>query len=277
MNTLVTPEWLKERLSNPKTVVLDATLPPVGVSPPPDVHARYLETHLPGAVYFDIEKYSDHSTKLPHMLPSPEAFAQMMAELGVGSDMDIVVYEQAGLFSAPRAWWMLRTYGAKNVFILDGGLKAWIDASLSTATGPVTREPAQFNPTFNASAVKNFAQVQQLIDQKALILDARPAGRFNGSAPEPRAGLSSGHMPGALNTPLGELTEDGKMKSPEKLKEYFAGKGVELDRSITTTCGSGVTAAAVLLGLELAGAQDVSLYDGSWAEYAQHPKAVIIK
>lgn len=281
MNPLVTPAWLAERLSGSNVVVLDATLPPVGVTPPVDTRARYLAAHIPGAVFFDIDELSDHSTPLPHMLPSAEAFSQAMSSLGIADQMTIIVYEQEGVFSAPRAWWMLRTFGARDVRILDGGLAAWTEnpteAGLPVESGPVKREPASFRATVNPDAVKNFAQIQSMIAGHAQILDARSSGRFSGAAPEPRPGISSGHMPGAINTPFTELAEDGRLKSPASLREYFAGKGVNLKQPITTTCGSGVTAAVIALGLEVAGAKAVSLYDGSWAEYAQRPEAVIEK
>jgi len=281
MNPLVTPAWLAERLSGSNIVVLDATLPPVGVTPAVDTRARYLERHIPGAVFFDIDELSDHSTPLPHMLPSAEAFSKAMSSLGMGDQMTIVVYEQDGVFSAPRAWWMLRTFGARDVYILDGGLHAWTAAGLPTESGPVSREPATFRAMLNPDAVKDFAQIQRMIAEHAQnpaqILDARSSGRFTGAAPEPRPGISSGHMPGAINTPFTELAEEGRLKSAEKLREYFAGKGVNLELPVTTTCGSGVTAAVIALGLEVAGAKSISLYDGSWAEYAQRREAAIEK
>jgi thiosulfate/3-mercaptopyruvate sulfurtransferase len=275
MNPLVPPAWLASRLGDSKTKILDATLPPVGAIPPIDTHARYLAQHIPGAGYFDIEQLSDHSTPLPHMLPKPEEFSRDMATLGVGDQMDIVVYEQGGVFSAPRAWWMLRTFGARNVFLLDGGLPAWIEAGLSTESGEVYSGPAIFDARLDSAAVRDFAHIEQLIAQHGQILDARSAGRFSGAAPEPRPGLSSGHMPGAVSIPFTELVADGRFKSPEQLSKIFAAKGVNTDAPITTTCGSGVTAAVIALGLEIVGASHVSLYDGSWSEYAQHLRAVI--
>jgi len=277
MHPLVSPSWLAGRLDDPDTVVLDATLPPVGVTPPVDTHARYLAQHIPGAVFFDIEALSDRSTSLPHMLPTPEEFSRSMAALGVGSGSTIVVYEQVGVFSAPRAWWMLRTFGAGKVFLLDGGLSAWIATGLPTEAGEVHRAAAEFEARFDSAAVKDFAQLQEKIAGHAQILDARSAGRFSGAAPEPRAGLSSGHMPGATSLPFTELAVDGRLKSAEELREIFLAKGVDIARPVTTTCGSGVTAAVLALGLEIAGASEVSLYDGSWAEYAQRPEAVVEK
>ena len=275
MDPLVSPSWLAARLGEANVVVVDATLPPAGVFPGVDTQARYLDAHLPGAVFFDIEALSDHSTPLPHMLPSPGVFAESMAALGVGSDMTIVVYEQEGVFSAPRAWWMLRTMGAQDVYVLDGGRKAWTDAGYDVESGPVIRERASFQAEFNAGAVRDFEQLQALLGAHGQVLDARSAGRFTGSAPEPRAGLSSGHMPGAVNIPFTELVSNGRLKSPEETKEVFVAHGVDLAQPITTSCGSGVTAAVLALGLARCGAQNVSLYDGSWAEYAARPNAEI--
>lgn len=277
MHPLVSVSWLAERLADLNVVILDATLPPVGVLPKVDTRGRYLAQHIPGAVFFDIDELSDHATRLPHMLPTPEDFAENMAALGVGDGMQIVVYEQEGVFSAPRAWWMLRTFGAERVFLLDGGLPAWIAAGLPTEAGTLTRPRADFHARLNADAVKDFSQLEQAIAQHGQILDARSAGRFTGTAPEPRPGLSSGHMPGATSAPFTELARGGKLKPAEELREYFAAKAVDLEQPITTICGSGVTAAVIALALEVAGAKEVGLYDGSWAEYAQRPEAKIVK
>ncbi len=275
MDLLVSPAWVADHLKDPDLVILDATLPPVGVAPAPDVRGRYAEAHIPGAVFFDIEELSDHSTALPHMLPTAEIFGREMSRLGVADGMTIVVYEQGDVFSAPRAWWMLRTMGAHRVFVLDGGLRAWVAARLPVESGTVGRPAAEFRAKLNADAVRDFEQVQQMLEEEAQILDARAAGRFQGTSPEPRPGLRSGHMPGAVNVPYMELTAGERMRSADELRAVFASKGVDLRRPVTTTCGSGVTAAVIALGLALCGADDVSLYDGSWAEYAQRPEAVI--
>jgi thiosulfate/3-mercaptopyruvate sulfurtransferase len=281
MNPLVTPSWLAGRLGHPDTaidtVILDATLPPVGVTPPVDTRSHYLAGHISGAIFFDIEALSDHSTPLPHMLPTAEAFARDMSALGVDDRMNIVVYEQVGVFSAPRAWWMLRTFGAQKVFILDGGLRAWIEAGLPTDSGQVHRAPTNFKAKLVRDAVKDFPQMQRMIAEHRQILDARSAGRFTGASPEPRPGISPGHMPGATNIPFTELVEEGRLKSAEQLRQIFAATAVDLKQPITTTCGSGVTAAVIALGLAITGADQVSLYDGSWAEYALQPEAVIKK
>ncbi len=272
---LVSADWLAQQLDDATVVVVDATMPPVGVTPPVDCRACYLERHIPGAVFFDIEEFSDHSTGLPHSLPTAEDFAEGMAALGVGDQMTIVVYEQAGVYSAPRAWWMLRTFGVERVYLLDGGLQAWVAAGLPTESGAVRRARVPFAARLKAGAVEDFAGIERAIAGHEQILDARSAGRFAGTLPEPRAGLRSGHMPGATSVPFVELAADGRMKSPEELRAYFAAKGVDMEKPLVTSCGSGVTAAVVSLGLELAGASDVRLYDGSWAEYASRAGAVI--
>jgi thiosulfate/3-mercaptopyruvate sulfurtransferase len=277
MTPLVTPTWLSPRLHSPDTIILDATLPPVGVTPTIDTHARYLAQHIPGAIFFDIEALSDHTTPLPHMLPTPEAFSRSMSALGISDTAAIVVYEQQGVFSAPRAWWTLRTFGAQHVYLLDGGLRAWLEAGFQTAAGPVHRTPSTFHATLNHDAVKDLTQLKEKIATYQQILDARSAARFNGTAPEPRPGLSSGHMPGATSVPFTELIEDDRLKPADKLRDLFAAKNLDLQQPITTTCGSGVTAAVIALSLAVIGAPHVSLYDGSWAEYAQQPDSIIEK
>jgi thiosulfate/3-mercaptopyruvate sulfurtransferase len=277
MDPFVTTSWLAGRLDDPGVVILDATLPPVGVTPPVDTRARYLADHIPGAVFFDIEELSDRSNPLPHMLPASDAFSRSMSALGISDSMAIVIYEQEGVFSGPRAWWTLKTFGARNVYLLDGGLRAWIEAGLPTQSGSVHRNPAVFHATLDQNAVKDFSQMQQMIAAHGQVLDARSAGRFAGALPEPRPGITSGHMPGATSIPFTELVEEGRLKAVEELRHIFAAKGVDLQQPITTTCGSGVTAAVLALGLEVIGAKHVSLYDGSWAEYAAHPEAVIEK
>jgi thiosulfate/3-mercaptopyruvate sulfurtransferase len=277
MNPLVTPAWLAAHLDDPNTIILDATLPPVGVTPPVDTHARYLSSHIPGAIFFDINQHSDHTTTLPHMLPTPEEFAHSMSTLGISDTATIVVYEQAGVYSAPRAWWMLRTFGAKNVYVLDGGLQAWTEAKLPTQSGPVHRPAATFHAKLDHTAVKDLNQLSETLAAHQQILDARATARFNGTAPEPRPGISSGHMPGATSVPFTELAEDGRLKSAERLRDLFAAKKVDPEKPLTVTCGSGVTAAVIALALEVTGAKDVTLYDGSWADYAQQPTAVIEK
>ncbi len=279
MSPLVSPSWLASRLQHPTTVVLDATLPPLGIAPPVDTRASYLVSHIPGAVFFDIEELSDQATSLPHMLPSPEDFSRSMSMLGIRDDMTIVVYEQQGVFSAPRAWWMLRAFGAPHVCLLDGGLRAWTESGLRIDSGHVYRAPSHppdsFHARLNREAMADLTQLKDRLTRHQQVLDARSAARFHGTAPEPRPGLSSGHMPGAINVPFTELLEDGRLKPADRLREYFSTKNIDLQQPITTTCGSGVTAAVITLALNVVGAANVSLYDGSWAEYAQQPDSVI--
>src|ERR1700733_14868458 len=232
MTPLVPTSWLAGRLDDPRTVVLDATLPPVGVTPPVDTRARYLARHISGAIFFDIEELSDRSTSLPHMMPTAEAFSLDMSALGIDDRMAICIYEQEGVFSAPRAWWMLRPFGARDVSILDGGLRAWVEAGLPTCSGPVHRTPASFHATLDREAIRDFPQMQQLIAGRGQILDARSAGRFTGAAPEPRSGISSGHMPGATSIPFTELVEGGRLKPVEQLHEVFEARGVDLKQPI---------------------------------------------
>lgn len=275
MHPLVDPAFVAGRLREPGFVVLDASLPPVGVAQPPDPRSRFLQRHIPGAVFFDIEELSDSRSGLPHTLPQPEEFAREMARLGVGSNMTLAVYEQEGVFSAPRAWWTLRAFGVREVYVLDGGLRAWEAAGLPIESGYGQRPAAYFRAAPDPNAVRTLPQVKASLEAGEQVLDARSAGRFAGTAPEPRPGLRSGHMPGATNLPFTELCVEGRLRSAEELRAIFAAKGVALDRPITTTCGSGVTAAVVALALEIAGARKVSLYDGSWAEYAAEPGAAI--
>jgi thiosulfate/3-mercaptopyruvate sulfurtransferase len=275
MNPLVSVNWLAEHLSDPNFIVMDATLPPVGIQIQKSPRERYLAEHIPGAIFFDIDELSDHSTQLPHMLPTVESFSREMSSMGVNDQMTIVIYEQDGVFSAPRAWWMLRTFGVEKVLLLDGGFHAWKEACFPVEAGSVKRSIERFQGRFNQKAVKDFAEIQELILNRAQILDARSKGRFSGHMPEPRPGIHSGHMPSSLNTPFTELVSEGRLKSVSELQAYFKGKKINLEKPVTTTCGSGVTAAVVALGLEIAGAKQVSLYDGSWAEYAQRPEAVI--
>ena len=278
MDPLVTPIWVASRMREQQITLLDATLPMPGVNPAPDTQASYLAAHLPGAVFFDIEKLSDPESSLPHMLPTPERFGAAMEDLGVSSDATLVVYEQGNVFSAPRARWMLRSMGAKGVYLLDGGLQAWVAAGLPVETGPVRHEKGSFEATLHATAVKNFEAIQQQLESPrdaGHILDARSVARFRGIAPEPRPGIRSGHMPGSTSLPYTEVTHGGRMLPESELRALFEDRHIDLRKPITTTCGSGVTAAVIALAAELCGAGQVSLYDGSWAEYAQRPEAVI--
>ncbi len=257
----VSTSWLAEHLYDQDVVVVDGSwyLPTENRDP----RAEYLAGHIPGAVFWDLDAMADTSTGLPHMLLGPDEFARTAGSLGIGSGMRIVVYDGAGLFSAARVRWNFVTMGADAV-VLEGGLPRWKAEMRPLEVGPVQHEPAVFTPTFDPDAVVDLAAMRSTDRQ---IVDARPAARFAGTAPEPRPGMRAGHMPGALNAPFPTLVENGSLKSSEDLKAQFASAGVDLDAPTVTTCGSGVSAAILKLALERAGARDVRLYDGSWAEW----------
>jgi thiosulfate/3-mercaptopyruvate sulfurtransferase len=263
---LMSTDWLAARLGAPDLAVVDASfyLPALKR----DAGAEYLAGHIPGAVRFDIDAIADHSNPLPHMLPNADAFARAVGTLGIADTDTIVVYDGVGLGGAPRVWWTFRTYGARNVFILDGGLPKWKAEGRPLQAGAVTRPPRTFNAIFNRAAVAAVADVQGALAQKsAQVVDARPADRFRGEAPEPRPGVRSGHMPGALNVPSTGLVENGRLIAPERIAQTFAAGGVDLAKPIITSCGSGVTAATLWFALDAIGKAPKALYDGSWSEW----------
>jgi len=262
----VTPAWLTEHLRDPNVVVVDGSwyLPALARDP----RAEYLAGHIPGAIWFDVDQYADLSTDLPHMLMAPAEFGALAGRLGIADTDTIVVYDGLGLSSAPRVRWNFMVMGASDVRILSGGLPAWQAEGGALEAGETSRPSRTFNVDFDTTRVANVSDMQGLIRSGARqVVDARPAGRFVGKDPEPRPGLKSGHMPNALSAPAVSLVEDGRLKPTAALKAQFAAAGIDLAKPIVTTCGSGVTAATLKLALEQAGATDVILYDGSWAEW----------
>lgn len=262
----VSTEWLADHLSAPDVVVVDGSwfLPSMNR----DAKAEYAAGHIPGAVFFDIDAIADASSGLPHMLPRPEAFSSAVRKLGIGDGMRIVIYDGAGLFSAPRVWWTFRVMGARDVVILDGGMPKWRAEGRPVDAEPVSRPPRHFTARFDHGMVRDLGDVRKaLADGSATVVDARPADRFRGEAPEPRAGVRSGHMPGARNLPFGRLIRDGKLAEPTAVAAAFEEAGVDLSRPVITSCGSGVSAAILWLGLESIGHGRMGLYDGSWAEW----------
>jgi len=233
-----------------------------------DGRVEFEQRRLPGAVFFDLEAVSDADSALPHMLPSPEHFAAAVGGLGVGRTDRIVVYDAAGLFSAARVWWMFRVMGANRVQVLDGGLPKWLAEGREIETGPAaSRPPVLYHPRPDAAAVVDAGQVQAALAEGLQVVDARGAPRFRGEAAEPRPGVRPGHMPGAINLPYSALLNaDGTMKRGQALAEIFAVAGIDVDRPVVTTCGSGVTAAILTLGLAML-ERPSRLYDGSWSEW----------
>jgi len=273
---LKSTEWLAGELGKPDVAVIDGSyyLPTQNR----DARAEYVAAHIPGAVFFDINAVADHSTDLPHMLPGPDQFGAAAGDLGISENDTIVVYDGTGLYSAPRVWWTFRIFGARNVCILDGGLPAWKAEGRATEAGMVKRPKKTFNAEMDTGAVAMLTDVQMALnDQSAQVVDARSAGRFAGREPEPRAGLRSGHMPGAFSLPFAEIVENGRLATPERIVQAFKKAGVDPDKPVITTCGSGVTAAILTLGLETLGKKPGRVYDGSWSEWGSRPDVPVAK
>jgi len=262
---IVTVEWLESHLTDGKVKVVDASwhLPPENR----DAHAEYLDAHIPGAVFFDIDKISTPSD-LPHMLPEADSFADSVGKLGLEKDNIVVVYDSKGLFSAARVWWTLKVFGYSDVRILDGGLPAWKTAGFALKSGEVEAEPVSVEAVLSGGEVVSAAEVLDASNKNhTQIIDARSVGRFNGVDPEPRAGLRGGHIPGSVCVPFTELLTDGKLKPTADLQQVFDAAGITQEKPVITSCGSGVTAAILTLGLYCTGRDDTLLYNGSWTEW----------
>ncbi|MGC1053194.1 3-mercaptopyruvate sulfurtransferase [Pantoea agglomerans] len=274
----VSADWLQEHYNDERLQVLDARLLPPGMEAVRNIQAEYLAGHLPDAPYFNIEALSDHTSPYPHMLPRAESFAVAMRELGVSSDKHLVVYDEGNLFSAPRAWWMLKTFGVAQVSILAGGLQGWKESGFALATGEVNLPEGEFEAHADESRVKRLTDVLLISHEGgAQIIDARPANRFNAEVDEPRPGLHRGHIPNSLNVPWNSLVEQGKLKPEAELQTLFADAGVDITQPVVASCGSGVTAVVVILALTALGARDVTLYDGSWGEWGSRDDLPIAK
>ncbi|MCR9235622.1 MAG: 3-mercaptopyruvate sulfurtransferase [Alphaproteobacteria bacterium] len=269
---LVSADWLLQNLGDSSVKVIDGSwyLPQQGR----DAVAEYAAGHIPGAVFFDLDGHSDKSSDLPHMMPSAEVFAAAVSGLGISNSDHIIIYDGLGFMSAPRIWWMFKAFGHENVSVLDGGMPAW-----NRADGPVENQqtdvtPSKYLAVLNEKYIATRDSILTFVEiGDRQIIDARSAERFSGRAPEPREGLKSGHMPGAKNLPFQKLVGSGGVfRSGTELQQAFEDSGIDLSRPVVTTCGSGVTAAILTLGLEELGHDDNKLYDGSWAEWGSHPE-----
>jgi thiosulfate/3-mercaptopyruvate sulfurtransferase len=265
---LVSTDWLATHLADSNVRVVDASFKMPGVLPLPK--DDYLAAHIPGAVFFDVDAVSDHSNPLPHMFPSAEQFGRDVGGLGIGNADTVVLYDAGGWVAAPRAWWMLLSFGHTDVRVLNGGLKKWRAEGRKVESGQVTPKPVNFRAAFDARRTRS---MQQLIDNLAgraeQVIDARANERYQGKVAEPRAGLRSGHIPGSLSLPYNNLFDaaTGTMRSTDELRAAFLGAGVKLDAPIVTSCGSGVSAAVLTLALYRLGVENPALYDGSWTEW----------
>jgi thiosulfate/3-mercaptopyruvate sulfurtransferase len=269
--TLVDGAWLAGVLGAADVRVLDYSfyLP----TEQQDARAHFDAAHIPGAQFCDIEALADQETDLPHMVPTAGRFARAVSALGISNADRVVIYDQKGVFSAPRGWWLFRLFGHERVAVLDGGLPQWVADGHAVESGPAPLpSPGHFVPALRAGMLRGLGDMlANVASGEALVLDARPAGRFAGTAPEPRPGLPSGHMPGAVSLPASALLADGRFLAPEALRARFASAGVDGGRPVITSCGTGVTAAILTMGMNLAGLPLGSLYDGSWTEWAAHP------
>lgn len=276
-DALVSTEWLAAHLNAPDVRIVDGSffLP----AQKRDPKAEYVQKHIPGAVFFDIDEIADTDSPLPHMLPSPEKFSARVRKLGLGDGNRIVVYDTSPMTGACRVWWMFRAMGHKDVAVLDGGLPKWEAEGRPVTDDPTAPRDRHFTARLDNTLVRSIDDVRGLLDSKReQVVDARAAGRFRGETPEPRAGLRSGHMPGAFNLPYTDLLDSktGTMLPAEQIKARIAAAGIDPARKVTASCGSGVTACVIGLALYLTGAPEAAIYDGSWTEWGGRADTPIV-
>ena len=265
---LVSTDWLAAHSGDPKIRIVDATFKMAGILPLPK--DDYLASHIPGAVFFDVDAVSDHSSPLPHMFPDAAQFGRDVGGLGIANEDTVVLYDSGGWVAAPRVWWMFLSFGHRNIRIVNGGLKKWVAEGRKVESGEVPPKPATFKASFDPRYTRNVEQMVANLESRAeQVLDARANERYQGKVPEPRPGLRSGHIPGSLSVPYSQLFDPatGAMKSLDDLRAAFVAAGVKLDAPIVTSCGSGVSALVLTLALYRLGVRGSALYDGSWSEW----------
>lgn len=272
---VVSADWVEKNLGAPEFRLVDASwyLPAQNRNGAEE----YAKAHIPGAVFFDQDAIADHSTGLPHTVPSQELFAHAVGKLGIAETDTIVVYDGPGFFTAPRAWWLFRVMGARNVYVMEGGIDGWKQEGRPLTADLPEPKPATFHARFDSSKVTTIEEMKEVVAKGAKqIADARSPGRFEGSEPEPRAGVRGGHMPGARNLPFGKLSVDGKLKGLPALRQTFEEAGIDLSRPVVTSCGSGITAAVITFALASLGHTDNTLFDGSWTEWGSRDDTPVV-
>jgi thiosulfate/3-mercaptopyruvate sulfurtransferase len=275
--SLVSTDWLAAHLEAPDLRIVDGSwhMPQAGRDP----RREFLEAHIPGAVFFDIDAIADHATTLPHMLPSAAEFSDAVGALGIGTGDRVVVYDTRGVVSAARVWWTFRAFGHDAIAVLDGGLSKWRAEARPVTSGAVTPASRRFVATPRLERVRSLDQVRANLSSRAeQVLDARSRGRFAGTDPEPRPGLRGGHIPGSLNLPSDELYgPDATLLPAPRLRHAFEKAGLDLGQPVVTSCGSGVTASVLALALDLVGQDRVAVYDGSWSEWGSRADTPVDK